>query len=162
MPVVPLSLMTATFTFRFSILPQHSKPNYDFRPSTSPSVSTLTAFTFLLPISFRASKHAVARLIVVRVWPNVLLHTSLIPASASIFLHSSATLRPLPFGAGMSSIFTEPHLPENLNGMVWGVLQPHCQLPHPLLTFMRLIFAFLNAFSLESTVSLDFPYPRPT
>ena len=68
----------------------------------------------------------------------------------------------VPFGADISSISTDPHFPFTLNGMLCGVPHPHCQDPHPLLIFIKFNFAFLNAFSLEGTVSRDFPYPIPT
>src|SRR3989344_439255 len=91
------------------------------------------------------------------VCPDVCDHTSFIPAMPSIFLHSRSMHKPVPLGAGISFIFTDPHFPSTVKGTLCGFLQPHCQLPQPLAILIMPIFAFLMAFSLAGTVSLLFP-----
>ena len=53
------------------------------------------------------------------------------------------------------------HLPLTAKGIECGVLQLHCQEPHPRAIFIKLNFAFLTDFSLAGTVSLALPNPKP-
>src|SRR3989338_6259985 len=101
--------------------------------------------------------HALIRLYLLPVCPLVLDHTSLMPASFKTFWHSFSTQRPVPLGAGISLITAEPHFPSTENGIECGLLQPHCQLPHPRRILMTFSLEFLMAFSRAGTVSLDLP-----
>jgi len=70
---------------------------------------------FVVDSFLSAFSHATARFVILFVFPNVLLHTSLNPARASIFAQLGSTISPLPFGAGIRCTITEPILAFTLN-----------------------------------------------
>src|SRR3989338_3632414 len=98
----------------------------------------------------------------VLVCPFVLLQISLIPANSNILAHSFSTHNPLPRGAGINVIRTEPHLPSTAKGIELGSAASDSQLPQPRRTRIKLRRAFCFALSLDGTVSLLFPTATPT
>src|ERR1041385_4876509 len=109
-----------------------------------------------------ASMHAVMRLFFERVCPNVFEYTFSTPASFKIFAHSCSMISPLPFGAGIYRMRTDPHLPSTSQGMLWASLVASSHEPAPRRILNKLNFALRIAFSRAGTVSLLLPNPTPT
>ena len=125
----------------------------------------------MLYVALKASKVALQKFCVVLVSPKVLLQISDTPANSRTLLATSPITNPNPFGAGFRTTLTLPIFPSTSNGIEWGLLHVHSQLPQPLFTGIMFNFERIIAFRIAvptpaalawATPTIPFLFPTPT
>jgi len=83
----------------------------------------------------------------------------LIPANCKIFFEAGAATKPVPLGAGISLILTDPDFPVTFIGTVWAlpILFPQ----YPVLTGIKFNLAWMMASLMAPCTSLAHFHPKP-